>query len=78
MNATEETVEDVVRELVLDAGLRRDIGRRSREFALKWHSAQAGARRLDDLYRRLLDGEPIPDAPVEPPRFEVDRHPTHA
>ena len=27
MNATEDTVEEVVRELVLDAGLRRDIGR---------------------------------------------------
>ncbi len=27
------------------------------------------------LYRRLLDGEPIPDAPVEPPRFAVETSP---
>jgi hypothetical protein len=72
VSATEETVEDVVRELVLDADRRKELGERGRAFALKWHSAAAGARRLDGLYRRLLDDEPIPDAPVEPPRFAAD------
>lgn len=69
VSANEETIEDVVRELVQDADRRRELGARGRAFALKWHSAAAGARRMDGLYRRLLDGEPIPDAPVEPPRF---------
>jgi hypothetical protein len=78
VSATEETVEDVVRELVLDADRRRELGERGRAFALKWHSAEAGARRMDGLYRRLLDGEPIPDAPVEPPRFAADRQPARA
>jgi hypothetical protein len=72
VSATEETVENVVRELVLDADRRKELGERGRAFALKWHSAAAGARRLDGLYRRLLDDEPIPDAPVEPPRFAAD------
>jgi hypothetical protein len=78
LSATEETVEDVVRELVLDAGRRRELGERGRAFALKWHSAAAGARRLDGLYRRLLDDEPIPDAPVEPARFAADPQTAHA
>jgi glycosyltransferase involved in cell wall biosynthesis len=77
VSASEDTVEDVVRELASDAGMRRDLGERGRSFALKWHSAAAGARRMDDLYKRLLDDEPIPDAPVEPPQFAVeDRQPT--
>ncbi len=70
ISATEETVEDVLRELVQNANLRHEIGERSRAFALKWHSAEAGARRMDWLYRHLLDDEPIPPAPVEPPRLE--------
>jgi hypothetical protein len=67
--ADADTVEEVVKELVQDADRRRELGERGRAFAQKWHSAAAGARRMDGLYRRLLDGEPIPDAPVEPPRF---------
>jgi hypothetical protein len=79
VSATEDTVEEVVRELALDPARRRELGERGRAFALKWHSAAAGARRMDDLYRRLLDDQPIPDAPVEPPRFAVDdRQPTRA
>ena len=80
ISATEETVEDVVADLVTDPDRRRELGERGRAFALKWHSAEAGARRMDDLYRRLLDGDPIPDAPVESPRFapvpESDARPT--
>ena len=54
VSATPETVEDVLKELVRDPERRRELGARSRAFALKYHSAQAGARRMDTIYRELL------------------------
>ena len=54
VTATPETVRDVLVDLVEHPEKRREIGRRSREFAVKWHSAEAGARRLDAIYRDLL------------------------
>jgi glycosyltransferase involved in cell wall biosynthesis len=54
VTATEETIEDVLRELVASPELREELGRRGRRFALKWHSADAAARRLDEIYRDLL------------------------
>lgn len=54
VNATPDTVEDVLRELVRDPERRRELGRRGREFALKWHSAEAGARRMAAIYSELL------------------------
>jgi glycosyltransferase involved in cell wall biosynthesis len=55
VSATPETVESVLKELVQDPHRRRELGRRSREFALKWHSAEAGARRMDQIYSSLLE-----------------------
>lgn len=57
VNATPETVESVLRDLIDHPQKRREIGRRSREFAVKWHSDEAGARRLDEIYSRLLKGD---------------------
>ena len=54
VDATPETAYEVVRDLVVDRGRREEIGRRSRAFALKWHSAEAGARRLSRVYETLL------------------------
>ena len=54
VSATPHTVEDVLRDLITNEDKRREIGRRSREFAVKWHSAQAGARRFDHIYAELL------------------------
>lgn len=54
VNATPDTVEHVLRDLIADRAKRREIGRRSREFAVKWHSSEAGARRCDQIYRSLL------------------------
>ncbi len=61
VSATPETVDDVLAELVDNPEKRREIGRRSREFALKWHSAEAAATRFDAIYRGLLDGRPGSD-----------------
>ena len=41
MDAGEETVEEIVRGLV-DDSRRREVGKRSREFAVKWHAASRG------------------------------------
>jgi hypothetical protein len=57
VSATPETVLDVVRDLVRDPDKRRLIGKRSREFALRWHSAAAAGRRFDAIYSRLVEGE---------------------
>lgn len=54
VSATPDTVYDVVRELILDVNKRQRIGRRSREFAVKWHSAEAGGKRFDEIYSSLL------------------------
>lgn len=55
VSATPETVHDVVVELLDDPERRRQLGEAGREFALRWHSAQAGARRLDAIYSELLE-----------------------
>lgn len=54
ISATPDTVHDVLVELILDPEKRAEIGRRGREFAKKWHSAEAGARRIDQIYCALL------------------------
>jgi len=56
VSATPHTVYDVLKDLVEHPEKRREIGRRSREFAVKWHSAEAGARRFDQIYTELLLG----------------------
>ena len=54
ISATPATVEGVLRDLIAHPEKRREIGARSRAFAVKWHSAEAGARRLDAIYSGLL------------------------
>jgi glycosyltransferase involved in cell wall biosynthesis len=56
VSATPDTVRDVLVDLIENPGKRREIGRRSREFAVKWHSADAAARRFDVIYRNLMAG----------------------
>lgn len=54
VSALPETVETVLEELIANPERRADIGRRSREFALKWHSDKAAAERFDRIYTELL------------------------
>jgi glycosyltransferase involved in cell wall biosynthesis len=56
ISATPETVYDVLRDLIENAERRREVGQRSRAFALKWHSADVAARRFDQIYTDLLRG----------------------
>jgi glycosyltransferase involved in cell wall biosynthesis len=56
VSATEETIYDVLKELLGDPAKRRAIGEKSRAFALKWHSADACAERFERVYDRLALG----------------------
>ena len=56
ISATPETVEEILRDLIGNRQKRLEIGARSREFALKWHSAAAAGRRFDEIYSTLLEG----------------------
>lgn len=54
ISATPETIYDVLVDLICNPQKRIAIGKQSREFALKWHSAEAGGARLDQIYSSLL------------------------
>ncbi|WFU66922.1 MULTISPECIES: glycosyltransferase family 1 protein [Bradyrhizobium] len=58
VSATEETIYAVLKDLLSDAEKRRELGKVSREFALKWHSADACAERFELVYERLTRGLP--------------------
>jgi len=55
ISATPQTINDVLKDLIEHPEKRREIGRRSREFAVKWHSSEAGARRVAEIYSSLLE-----------------------
>jgi glycosyltransferase involved in cell wall biosynthesis len=57
ISATPETIYDVLRDLIDHSEKRKEIGRRSRDFAVKWHSAEAGARELSRVYLDLLEDQ---------------------
>ena len=59
VQATPETIESVLVDLIEHPDKRKEIGERSRRFAVKWHSSEAGARRFDDIYSRLITGDPM-------------------
>jgi hypothetical protein len=54
ISATPATIHDVLVDLITHPQKRQEIGRKSREFAVKWHSKEAGARRLQKIYSDLL------------------------
>ena len=64
ISATPDTVEEILRDLIANPEKRREIGQRSREFAVKWHSAEAGGRRFDKIYSKLLQGNSLLRAPA--------------
>lgn len=69
VSATPATIEGVLRELIADPQRRGDIGRRSRAFAVKWHSDEAAGRRFDAIYTALLAGEPLLRGAAPEPRL---------
>lgn len=59
VNATPDTIYEVLKDLIQNAEKRREIGNRSRKFAVRWHSSRAGASRLDQIYSDLLKLEQL-------------------
>lgn len=56
VSAGENTIYDVLKDLLGNEAKRRIIGEASRAFALKWHSADACAERFEQVYDRLMRG----------------------
>jgi hypothetical protein len=56
VSATPDTVEAVLRDLVAHPEKRRELGRRGRDFALKWYSPANAATVFDRIYTDLIHG----------------------
>jgi glycosyltransferase involved in cell wall biosynthesis len=54
VSATPETVEAVLTDLIRNPTKREELGRRGREFAVKWYSAQNAASVFDRIYTDLI------------------------
>jgi glycosyltransferase involved in cell wall biosynthesis len=65
VSATPQTIYQVLVDLVTHPEKRRELGRRGREFALRWHSKEAAAQRFDRIYTELLKSRRVrtPSAP---------------
>ena len=55
ISATPETIKEVLNDLIQNPQKRIDLGKRGREFALKWHSAKSGGKKMDEIYSSILD-----------------------
>jgi len=65
VSASEQDVYEVLKNLVADPARRRKLGEAGRDYALKWHSADACALRYEKVYDRLMaqaaSGERVDD-----------------
>ena len=59
VSASPETCTAVLRMLVTNPAMRADIGRASRDYAVKYHSYATAQYLFGSICRRILDGEPI-------------------
>lgn len=56
LDASEDTIIDVLRALVIDREQRLELGRKAREFALAWHGQDACAERYEKVIDRIRAG----------------------
>jgi hypothetical protein len=54
VNANPNTIEEILKELIANPEKRIGIGKKSRAFAMKWHSKEAGAKKVDEIYKSIL------------------------
>jgi len=57
VDASEETIYEVLKDLVINPEKRKKIGEDGRAFAMKWHSSAACAERFERVYDRLKAGK---------------------
>ena len=55
VSATEDTVYPVLKRLLSSSDERKQIGRASRIYALKWHAAENAAMRYEQIYDRIME-----------------------
>lgn len=59
ISANEDTVYAVLRDVLRSPAGRAEISRASRDFAIKWHSAESCAVRFERVYDTLMAGEAV-------------------
>lgn len=59
VSANEQTIYSVLKGLLLDGRRRAELATLGRQYALKWHSADACAERYERIYDMLMAGEAI-------------------
>ena len=47
--------ENILIDLIQDPQKRIDLGKKGRKFALKWHSAKSGGKKMDEIYSSILN-----------------------
>ena len=59
VDATEETIYPVLKQLAMSPEERDRIGRASRAYAMKWHDSDSAAARYERIYDRIMAGFPL-------------------
>jgi len=57
VNVTIETIKDKLRQLIVDSSLRRDLGRKGREYVLQYHDADKIACRFVEIYKEVQNSK---------------------
>lgn len=65
ISATPETVEEILRDLIKDKEKRQEIGKRSREFAVKWHGSINAAKYFDRFLQLQIEDKITKEAVFE-------------
>ena len=66
VSATTETIEGVLRDLIMNDGKRRAIAKKGRDYVMKFHSYGAMGRMWDQILRHIWMGQPRPASAWHP------------